>query len=94
MSVMQVALPKRAEQRIWNKRAGDSSTPCFVCGRPTDGSRNILLDESCGGIIPADTDELAVPNGGWFDVGPECARKLPKTHVKVVRLTIERVPGA
>lgn len=77
----EIPLPARAENRIWNKRAGDSSTPCFVCGRPTDGSRMIRLNDSCGFVILP--DDPAEQDGGWFDIGPECAKKLPRGFVRV-----------
>ena len=59
------------------KAVGDH--PCICCGRATDGTRQVHL-AVWGAIVPT-TEHLDVyEDQGWFDIGPECAKKLPRTH--------------
>ncbi len=49
--------------------------PCFRCGRPTDGTREVHLAVS-GALVPVDAAVPASEDQGWFPIGPECAKKL------------------
>ncbi len=54
--------------------------PCFLCGKATKGERQIHL-HTRGFIVPVDEEIPEEHDQGWFDIGPECAKKLPKGFV-------------
>ena len=55
-------------------------TPCIACGKATDGSRTVHLTTD-GFLVRADATVDPDRDQGWFDIGPECARKLPSGFV-------------
>ena len=51
---------------------------CFICGKGVKLSTHtwwVLTDESIGWLIPA--NDSTVPNGGFFAIGPDCAKSIP-----------------
>jgi hypothetical protein len=54
---------------------------CFLCNRPIDERKASWVHLSTkGGLFPVNESDETTQ--GWFPVGSECAKKLPKTHVK------------
>ena len=79
-------IPTVSEQARERNLRRDPENParCAVCGLPTDGTR--LIHTILGSdVIAADTPDEQIPAGedsGWFAIGPECAKRLPATHVR------------
>jgi len=79
----------RSEQegRAFEKH-GANANPCCICGRHTDGSREVTVGGGYGTIIhPDDAERDDVVNDpgfmGCFDIGPDCARhqKIPAEFI-------------
>lgn len=62
---------------------------CFACGRKMSDKalENAWLVHSAGGgdvLVPIDwdatTEDDISGDVGWHPIGPECAKRIPKTH--------------
>jgi len=59
------------------ERYGDHSNTCFLCGKRT--ASNLYVHYTWNGYL---TDNIDHPESqGWFVVGSDCAKKLPKTYI-------------
>ena len=68
------------EQRI-GKAMAVGLDYCLFCGRGTDKGLSVHMTYD-GTLFPNDEDHNDDPNSqGWFGVGPECARKVPRRFV-------------
>jgi hypothetical protein len=54
--------------------------PCLLCGKATNGRRWWVHLHTSGSLIPADADVDPASDQGWFPVGTECARKVPRAY--------------
>ena len=63
------------------KDKGKGGDPCFLCGRAVnhETSKNIHL--LCDGRIVDSNDDFGSNDQGFFPVGPECSRKIPKNFL-------------
>jgi hypothetical protein len=77
MSTLHIPIEEVARPDAEQNAQGDH--PCFLCGRATDGTRSVHL-ATFGALVPTTEVLEADEDQGWFDIGPECARKLPRTH--------------
>lgn len=61
-------------------RYGDNSNTCFLCGKRT--AEKLFVHYTNMGELVNERDELMVPESqGFFPIGSECAKKLPKSFV-------------
>ena len=61
------------------ERNAKGDHPCFLCGKATDGSREVHLVTS-GFLVPMDEEVEPDEDQGFFPIGPECAKKLPREN--------------
>lgn len=76
------ALEDREQFRAEYPSYVEPARPCFLCGRAVKGEKGKAIHLSVRGeIVPIDVELDPSEDQGWFDIGPECAKKLPKGYV-------------
>lgn len=63
------------------KDKGGSHEPCFLCGRVVDNDKRKHIHLLCDGRFVDSADDFGRNDQGFFPVGPECSRKLPKNFL-------------
>lgn len=67
--------------RAKNARAGKNG--CFLCGRPLAKSGVRAIHLTTNDMIERSNVEVEPHDDqGWFEIGPECAKKLPPGYVE------------
>ena len=62
-------------------RAKGDDEPCIVCGRKVNLERASSVHLVVGGLVPvADTTDYGASDQGWFSIGPDCAKDIPKEY--------------
>jgi hypothetical protein len=69
---------KRYDDNV--ERHGEFSNTCFLCGKPT--AEKLHVHYTTDGMLIDTTDDSEETNSqGFFPIGSECAKKLPKKFV-------------
>ena len=63
------------------KDKGGKDEPCFLCGRAIDIDKAKNIHLLCDGRIVDSGDDFGSNDQGFFPVGPECSKKLPKNFL-------------
>ena len=73
-------ISKLYEKNIRTGKGKDN--PCFICGRYVDPSKakSVHLSSDSGCLLPTN-DEEHPHSQGFFDVGPDCAKKIPAQYL-------------
>lgn len=58
---------------------GDHSDTCFLCGKRT--SKNLYVHYTTDGYLVNVSDDIISNSQGFFPIGSECAKKLPKSFI-------------
>lgn len=62
-------------------RAKGDDEPCLVCGRKVNLERAASVHLTIDGLVPvADATDYGAGDQGWFSVGPDCAKDIPKEY--------------
>ena len=80
IDVETVQRPYQERERNEARRKNKALEPCFLCGRSTSETLFVRL-RTDGYLVPVEAEVPEADDQGFFSIGPECAKKLPKGHV-------------
>ena len=63
------------------KDKGKGDDPCFLCGKRVNVDKAKYIHLLCDGRIVDNKEDFGSNDQGFFPVGPECSRKLPKNFL-------------
>ena len=63
------------------KDKGKGDEPCFLCGRAVDGDNRKHIHLLTDGCFVDSADDFGDKDQGFFPVGPECGKKIPKNFL-------------
>jgi hypothetical protein len=72
-----------ANEKRNTKIADEFLAFCFICNRPVDTRKASWVHMSTkGGVLPITAGDDHPDSQGWFEIGTECVKQLPKQYRK------------
>lgn len=78
----EIKIPDNAFREVQGKKGKEIHNPCCICGREVNLKRGGMVHMTTDGTFTTAPDDSQIDNSqGFFPIGPECKKLLPKEFI-------------